>query len=116
MAKMRPMWGVLNPYKATNVSIHLTLACRISCSKFFYFQFGRPRLIMSRIDSFPINSPGESSNDLNLAQSSSVLSLEGKDQVGNEGSNGRVAEQFHEAILYRPTIQNANMLKAKAER
>ncbi|KAG5571500.1 hypothetical protein H5410_061266 [Solanum commersonii] len=59
---------------------------------------------------------GDSPNGLYLAQSSSVLSPEGKDQVSDEKEQWTCCEQFREAILYRPMIQNAKMLKARAER
>uniref|UniRef100_M1DN72 Uncharacterized protein n=1 Tax=Solanum tuberosum TaxID=4113 RepID=M1DN72_SOLTU len=59
------------------------------------------------------------SEDLRIAEGtysalcSSTRSPEGSGSKGDERRSRHVADQFHEAEIYRPMIQNTNMLKAK---
>ncbi|KAG5571660.1 hypothetical protein H5410_061426 [Solanum commersonii] len=59
---------------------------------------------------------GESPIDRIFAFCSSVLSPEGKEQIGHEKSSRCIAEQLCEAVLHRPIIQDTKMLKATDER
>ncbi|KAG5605865.1 hypothetical protein H5410_027357 [Solanum commersonii] len=46
-------------------------------------------------------------------QKFNTRSLEGSGLKGEERSSRQVTDQFREAILYRPMIQNARILKAR---
>ncbi|WMV19550.1 hypothetical protein MTR67_012935 [Solanum verrucosum] len=74
-----------------------------SCYDFILMVYGDPNLRVAERPTTSSNVPV-------------CLALKKKVRFARKGSSRRITEQFREASSYRPMIQNAKMLKAKAKR